>query len=235
MKNRKNRKKVLLMTIRELVEYTKSNNKPFLGEISLDLFPFAKEYVDNYSLYDKWIADQFGSWVYCYDGFTKDDTLIEFQNGVWADLYINTYMLKSLYETTMYEYDPIANYDRKEKTTETRTPNLKRDSNDTNKYGAKKTSYDNTGEVAPFDSSTQSPYNHDYGTNSSEAFNDSHTSSETETGNETTVRESTITGNIGVTTTQEMIMSQRNVAYFSFFKVMWEVIRKDYFLYVGSC
>lgn len=100
----------------------------------------------------------------------------------------------ALLQTTMYEYDPISNYDRKEIITDTETRNLQ---NSANIVNAQSDSY-----AAGYDAAEPKLVGRD--TNSGSTTG-------TDTGTITHEHTARVSGNIGVTTTQQMIESQREV------------------------
>lgn len=162
------------------------------------------------------------------------------------------------------EYNPIENYNRVETSTNTRTPDLTRETDTTTTTTAEQTS-DGTAQinqtretavtpanvqtvsardVAPYDSTTMQPQSRDtvtqtgtttttdtYSGNPDTTHGESQTQStgsgsttETETGTDTTEIESQISGNIGVTTSQQMIESEMQLAA----KMnIWKIIEKD--------
>lgn len=99
--------------------------------------------------------------------------------------------------TTTYTYDPIANYDRKEKW---------EDSESVISEGGNISNGNNTQKVAAFNSSTLQE------SNSNTSKVDSKVNSKV---NKKVTHEAELKGNIGVTTTQEMIESERRVVSYS--------------------
>lgn len=127
---------------------------------------------------------------------------------------------EKLYATTLLEYDPISNYDRKEEWTETATnnTNVTATSNSESKSnGTTSGNAEGKSSQVPFNTTEFKDLTKTMSTNSG-------TSNETSTGkssdNTSGTGESTIThssrmhGNIGVTTTQQMIQSEREVVKF---------------------
>ena len=125
---------------------------------------------------------------------------------------------EKLYETTQYEYDPIANYDRHEKWTDTdtrtetniRTPNL----TETTQLGSINTqaqnSYENAGMVDAIKSTNSG----------SDIVNTTGTETNALTRGGKLERDGRAYGNIGVTTTQQMIEQERQTVQFNMFKVI---------------
>lgn len=150
----------------------------------------------------------------------------------------NNYKFAGIAATMRFDYDPISNYDRTETETTQRTPNLTNtetrntlttDGGTTTTQGSVTDSQtaDSTGSVAPFDSATfanaQKSATTAGGTSTdSQTVTHGKTQADTgtvthnETGTDTTGRQSHVSGNIGVTTTQDMIRQEREIINFNF-------------------
>lgn len=124
------------------------------------------------------------------------------------------YEYDKLVDTLSLEYNPIENYSMTEKGTDTRTPNITQTNKgvNTNTVGVDtsittgKTTFDKS------DSFTNDTKTTNTGTNTdTQDINTTVTTA----GNEKTVHEFTRSGNIGVTTSQQMIESERQLAMFS--------------------
>ena len=154
------------------------------------------------------------------------------------------YEYKKLFNTLSLEYNPIDNYSMEEiesnqNTTEQNRSNKIGEQNTINNYGARNITENNgeqtstnTKKVAPFDSEdfknneqenisvnqfTKSSISNSYADNITNGErNDTHTLTETEQNARTLTRK----GNIGVTTSQQMIMSEREVANFEFMRIV---------------
>jgi len=121
------------------------------------------------------------------------------------------YEYDKLVDTLSLEYNPIENYSMTETGTDTRTPNITQTSKgvNTNTVGVDtsittgKTTFDKS------DSFINDTKTTNTGTNTDTQDID------TTAGNEKTVHEFTRSGNIGVTTSQQMIESERQLAMFS--------------------
>ena len=124
------------------------------------------------------------------------------------------YEYDKLVDTLSLEYNPIENYSMTEKGTDTRTPNITQTNKgvNTNTVGVDtsittgKTTFDKS------DSFINDTKTTNMGTNTD--TQDINTTVTT-TGNEKTIHEFTRSGNIGVTTSQQMIESERQLAMFS--------------------
>lgn len=124
------------------------------------------------------------------------------------------YEYDKLVDTLSLEYNPIENYSMTEKGTDTRTPNITQTNKgkNTNTVGLDtsittgKTTFDKSDSFINDSKTTNT------GTNTDTQDIDT---TVTTAGNEKTVHEFTRSGNIGVTTSQRMIQSERELAMFS--------------------
>lgn len=124
------------------------------------------------------------------------------------------YEYDKLVDTLSLEYNPIENYSMTEKGTDTRTPNITQTNKgvNTNTVGVDtsittgKTTFDKSNSFINDTKTTNTGTNTD-----TQDIN----TTVTTTGNEKTVHEFTRSGNIGVTTSQQMIESERQLAMFS--------------------
>lgn len=124
------------------------------------------------------------------------------------------YEYDKLVDTLSLQYNPIENYSMVEKGTDTRTPNITQTNKgkNTNTVGLDtsiitgKTTFDKSDSFIDDSKTTNT------GTNTDTQDIDT---TVTTAGNEKTVHEFTRSGNIGVTTSQQMIQSERELAMFS--------------------
>lgn len=124
------------------------------------------------------------------------------------------YEYDKLVDTLSLEYNPIENYSMTEKGTDTRTPNITQTNKgvNTNTVGVDtsittgKTTFDKSNSFINDTKTTNTGTNTD-----TQDINTTVTTA----GNEKTVHEFTRRGNIGVTTSQQMIESERQLAMFS--------------------
>ena len=139
------------------------------------------------------------------------------------------YTWKTLYRTTVLEYDPIANYDR----TETRSlDSTATGSSEDGGTDSVTTNGTQTTAVAGFDNSAQNPYtNKDIETaNGTSSTKFGHTNSNTYNKNDSeTIRAK---GNIGVTTTQQMIEQERQTALFNIYDKIVQDFKERYCILV---
>lgn len=142
----------------------------------------------------------------------------------------NGYKYQTLLETLSFEYDPISNYDMTEEGEDKRTPDLTKTNtaggSDTSESTAavinSQTDSNSESEITTYESNTYNPLNRTDASSSStssstggQTINYGKTDTAKETGTETTNHKLTRKGNIGVTTTQEMIQAERQVAEFN--------------------
>lgn len=137
------------------------------------------------------------------------------------------YEYDKLVDTLSLEYNPIENYSMTEKGTDTRTPNITQTNKgvNTNTVGIDtsittgKTTFDKSNSFINDTKTTNAGTNTD-----TQDINTTVTTA----GNEKTVHEFTRSGNIGVTTSQQMIESERQLAMFSvvdlFIKAIADII-----------
>lgn len=132
------------------------------------------------------------------------------------------YRWEHLFKTTTLEYEPIENYDRKEEwtdTTEHTEDVTSKDTSETNGYS------DSSGErvdkVAGFEAGAlvDKSQSNDSG-NTTTTTRGTVDSTNNTTGTTTYTRTGRAHGNIGVTTSQQMLQSERDVSNFSFYETV---------------
>ena len=137
------------------------------------------------------------------------------------------YEYDKLVDTLSLKYNPIENYSMTEKGTDTRTPNITQTNKGVNKNTVGVDTSITTGKTT-FDKSDS--FINDTKTTNTGTNTDTQDINTTVTtaGNEKTVHEFTRSGNIGVTTSQQMIESERQIAMFSvvdlFIKAIADII-----------
>ena len=114
---------------------------------------------------------------------------------------------EKLYKTTVVEYNPIENYNRTEEWTDTGKTNA-----NSEVYSKSTVGGTSTEQVQGFDSASFVDRNK---TTSSSDSSTSGNSNQTE--NSTNTRKGVAKGNIGVTTTQQMIEEERRIAHFDIY------------------
>lgn len=130
-----------------------------------------------------------------------DSEFMKHAIGAWSGKELRTW--DELYKTLNYEYDPISNYDRTEEMTYTKSGN--------GKDSGSSESVDNAiGKVAAYNSTDFENANSAENSGNNSFENDrEYSETFTHTGN--------TRGNVGVTTTQEMIEAQRDVVKFNIY------------------
>ena len=134
---------------------------------------------------------------------------------VWSN--VSQYTWKHLASTLTAEYNPIENYDRMEEweDSSTNTSSYTNSSNNTSSGLTKEQVYGYNDLKTPADNSTSAD-----------------TSDSTGTGTSAGTRRGRAHGNIGVTTTQEMLESERRVAMFNFYDAVIRDFQKRFLIWV---
>lgn len=145
---------------------------------------------------------------------------------------INKNKYIKLINTEIAEYNPIENYSMTESETGKRIPDLTRLSEGTASQSGTNSETNNTSAISTdsntsFDSTTfyNNAKNETTGNSTASGENSAESTSSVnirETGTEQTEREMSRKGNIGVTTTQQMLEQERAIADFSTVKVFFE-------------
>jgi hypothetical protein len=166
-----------------------------------------------------YFADKFGERdfykYYDTENVTNNTNMVK-QASDYIALYgkSHKYEYDKLVDTLSLEYNPIENYSMTEKGTDTRTPNITQTNKgvNTNTVGVDtsittgKTTFDKSNSFINDTKTTNTGTNTD-----TQDINTTVTTA----GNEKIVHEFTRSGNIGVTTSQQMIESERQLAMFS--------------------
>lgn len=204
-----------LITLNEWVELFPSIQTIF-DKVSTDLKLFTI-FTSAEMFY--YFADKFGErdfYKYYDSENTTSNTNMVKQASDYIALYgkSHKYEYDKLVDTLSLEYNPIENYSMTEKGTDTRTPNITQTNKgvNTNTVGVDtsittgKTTFDKSDSFINDTKTTNTGTNTD-----TQDINTTVTTA----GNEKTVHEFTRSGNIGVTTSQQMIESERQLAMFS--------------------
>lgn len=166
-----------------------------------------------------YFADKFGERdfykYYDTENVTNNTNMIK-QASDYIALYgkSHKYEYDKLVDTLSLEYNPIENYSMTEKGTDTRTPNITQTNKGVNTNTVGVDTSITTGRTT-FDKSNS--FINDTKTTNTGTNTDTQDINTTVTtaGNEKTMHEFTRSGNIGVTTSQQMIESERQLAMFS--------------------
>lgn len=121
---------------------------------------------------------------------------------------------EKMYQALQIEYNPLENYDRSESWTESGTHgNNKTVNNSTETSGSATTNGDAKHYVTGYNSNTEVLQSHDVTTGSdSNTSSATGTGTEAETGNHSDTRTGRVHGNIGVTTSQQMLKAEFDLA-----------------------
>lgn len=186
---------------------------------------YQNEYNSNKDIINVVMKNKYGSLPMLLENDNETTSLIQ---GI---LLINKYKIDTLWDTTNLEYNPIWNVDGRTTTTnvygEHETTNAKDKVETIAEYGDETKTEENA--LFPFNSETSTKSAENTLTNSKE--DDKITINPTNETNTSKEHTDTITeerkGNIGVTSTQHLIMEERNVANFSFWNVLIEIVAKE--------
>lgn len=227
--------------IKNLLDFAKESNRPL---IDVENFIFLNDYRNKYETFDNYIRLKYSNREIYSKIYMKDEEELSSVYSSWL-LYVkayitsNEYKYKTLYETINFTYNPIENYDRKEDIQTIRTPNLSTESNVTSIYGNGEieeqlgniaNSNSVTGSISPWDSENFNNKNKNINEFTQESITNK-TINKTKTdkqdnasllsGTDTTKVTTSIHGNIGVTSSQDMIKQEREVALFSFYEILF--------------
>lgn len=231
------------MTIKEFAEYSFYMDVPFIN-IAEGIF-FLDYYVKYYKFFDMLIVREYGDReIYGSEKFhnmNKADIAKYIWEIMFGFILTNEYRYAGLYNSTQFKYDPIVNYDRKEHWKDVRTPDLTTEVSDKNHLGERistlnlgegQTSSASENSVYSFNNNVPNPNPRDSSTTSiseqarmntstDSAVNDTRDVDTFLSGTDTTEHWGDAKGNIGVTTTQQMIQSERELMDFSFYRILF--------------
>lgn len=214
----------------------------------LDLFYYDNTIMDNFTVPDGVDRQLALDTIYQRCGLTPlyhpDPAWLKFYIGRWCSKNAKTW--EELYKTTIQDYNPIYNYDRTEETTDTRsgTRTLSEDTSSNTKQNGDTsvidTSSDNSEHTISADNSnTYEPGYKDVSsrqdTQASESSNRVDVTGDRavdETTGETYSHKLRAYGNIGVTTTQEMLESQRTLVRYNVYNEIADSFKEEFCLYI---
>lgn len=176
--------------------------------------------------------------------YHPDPAWLKFYIGRWCSKNAKTW--EELYKTTIQDYNPIYNYDRTEETTDTRsgTRTLSEDTSSNTKQNGDTsvtdTSSDNSEHTTSADNSdTYEPGYKDVSsrqdTQASESSNRVDVTGDRavdETTGETYSHKMRAFGNVGVTTTQEMLSAQRTLVRYNVYDEIADSFKEEFCLYI---
>ena len=222
------------MKLREYYSYCTDNNKSMLPLVNVP-DEYMLDYIDYYPLYDTRTMLMYGERILISDDITTIENLLS------LSLKTNLYTIKTLYRTIIQEYSPIENTEKFEDVTvsyEGSENYAKNNSDTTEKNGNHTTERNgnvtNTEKVTAFDSVAQQPnsetntnYNNLTDTETFSKFGDTSISESNEIKSFTNRKDKTTIhthGNIGVTSNQQMLMEERQIALFNFYDKVMEIL-----------
>lgn len=139
---------------------------------------------------------------------------------IWSSVYADTF--QRWVDALAIDYAPLENYDRQEHWTDETEGTGESDST-----GTLDTTVDDTVETtkSAYDSSTYSPYEKVTGNNVNDTDTTDHTDTSMTSDSEHTGR---IHGNIGVTTSQQMLMQELDMGYWNIYNRITELFLKEF-------
>ena len=222
------------MKLREYYSYCTDNNKSMLPLVNVP-DEYMLDYIDYYPLYDTRTMLMYG------DRILVSDNISTIENLLSLSLKTNLYTIKTLYRTIVQEYSPIENTEKFEDVTvsyEGSEEFVKNNSGTTEKNGTHTTERNgnikNTEKVTAFDSAAQQPnsetdtdYTNLTDTETFSNFGDTSISESNESKSFTNRKDKTTIhthGNIGVTSNQQMLKEERQIAMFNFYDKVMEIL-----------
>ena len=171
-----------------------------------------------------------------FESLYGDPYFLQNMIGVWSDKWQRTFIkwMKAL----SIEYDPLYNYDRHEiyKDIRTENENANRSESATAVDNSTSTgSGTTTNTVSAYDSATYSP--HDQSTSSSSGSNDSTATTNSIGSNnrkldETVAHDAHLYGNIGVTTSQQMLKDELDINEWNVYEHITDLFLNEFSIYV---
>lgn len=152
----------------------------------------------------------------------EEQTMEEAYKNICAILTAYEYKLDGLYESMFFDYDPLVNYDRHE--TQTHNEKIEADERITkNNIGARSQTDNASAKTTAFDSSDYGKATDNNSASSSLAAAEDKTTAEAYEDKSSGGYTLDTVGNIGVTTSQQMLESQRQVVEFNFYAKLLDV------------
>lgn len=184
--------------------------------------------------------------------YRADPNFMHYYIGSWSDTHADIW--QKLYNTTRLEYNPIYNFDRTEESTDSHTSNRKLDesgssessnSTETNTENSNtgtttdtaehKVSADNSDEYEPGTQDNTRGTQTGSGSASSESSGRDNTDTEhnlSESLSDSTTHKARLYGNIGVTTTQQMIASERECVQYNIYEAIADSYKDTFCLLI---
>lgn len=218
-----------MKTINDLMEYLRNNNLQLIPQVVVNTYSYLSDYSRYYVELDNFFRKINSDLLLSTNNLEADNEIVTYYNSlITSNFIVNNYKYEKLYNTMTVDYNPIENYDRKETNTTTHgTVSTTMQYGDRNNISTTDAKTDtSTEKISTFDSDTLKPNSENsvnYGINKVTSVDSSH--SDISTTNEYIDRiENNIHGNIGVTTTQQMLTSERQLALFSFYTIIFNDI-----------
>lgn len=187
------------------------------------------------------------------EGISKDTVVsnIILKGGEFEVLYSNPLFMQSAIKTWSEkwnwtfsrwikaineEYNPLHNYDRTEEYTDITSGNVKTTSNATtesNSTDSSTNSSTNEDTKSAFDSNSYEPLNKSVGSGSTNGYSMSDISSDTESENienRTLTHSAKMYGNIGVTSSQDMLKAELELAYWNLYDKIADVFLQEFII-----
>lgn len=214
----------------------------------LDLLYYDNTIMDNFTVPDGIDRQLALDTIYQRCGLTPlyhpDPAWLKFYVGRWCSK--NTKTWSELYKTTIQDYNPIYNYDRTEETTDTRsgTRSLSEDTSSNTKQNGDTSVTDTSSDSSEHTISADNSDSYEPGykdvssrqdTQASESSNRVDVTGDRavdETTGETYSHKLRAYGNIGVTTTQEMLEAQRTVVRYNVYNEIADSFKEEFCLYI---
>lgn len=214
----------------------------------LDLLYYDDTIMDNFTVPDGVDRQLALDILYQRCGMTPlyhpDPAWLKFYIGRWCSKNAKTW--EELYKTTIQDYNPIYNYDRTEETTDTRsgTRKLSEDTSSNTKQSGDSSVTDSSSDTSEHTMSADNSdsYEPDYkDTASRHDTQESESSNRVDVTGDRAVDETTgetyshklrAYGNIGVTTTQEMLEAQRKLVRYNVYNEIADSFKEEFCLYI---
>lgn len=214
----------------------------------LDLLYFDDTIMDNFTVPDGIDRQLALDTIYQRCGLTPlyhpDPAWLKFYVGRWCSKNAKTW--EELYKTTIQDYNPIYNYDRTEETTDTRsgTRKLSENTSSNTKQNGDTSVTDTSSDSSEHTISADNSDSYEPGykdvssrqdTQASESSNRVDVTGDCavdETTGETYSHKLRAYGNIGVTTTQEMLEAQRKLVRYNVYNEIADSFKEEFCLYI---
>lgn len=214
----------------------------------LDLLYFDDTVMDNFTVPEGIDRQLALDTIYQRCGLTPlyhpDPAWLKFYVGWWCSKNAKTW--EELYKTTIQDYNPIYNYDRTEETTDTRseTRKLSEDTSSNTKQNGDTSVTDTSSDSSEHTISADNSDSYEPGYKDVSSRQDTQASKSSnrvdvtgdravdETTGETYSHKLRAYGNIGVTTTQEMLEAQRKVVRYNIYNEIADSFKDEFCLYI---